>query len=296
MTSAADARVLVLVINLDDCPDRWERLAADLVTRGAAVVRRVAATDGRSGRLPPDALALASVAVRRALGQRWRECNRFGLTTPEAVACSHSHWRCWQWFAYSPDVRDTDAMLVLEDDAAFVDPPGTPLGVTLASRGIEPVRLARDAVDFVQLGWMPQGNGIPAVDGTTSFVGPFPTDAHHAIYGSHCYLVPARAGARRLMDAGVPFQLHLDFFLSVGAQLGRVRGLLLRPSCCRQSMAVGSGTIPHFEPDRMSYKIPMPDAPLVRVCGVLGVAVLAVIVAIWVGCVCAHALRGKKVE
>lgn len=65
--------------------------------RRADSVIRIRATDGRAGRLPPEVLRdMCTLSVREACARRWRTVNTDLLSTPEAVACSHSHWRCWR--------------------------------------------------------------------------------------------------------------------------------------------------------------------------------------------------------
>lgn len=251
---------------------------------------RIPATDGRAGRLPLEVLRdMTTLSVRAGLAHRWRHTNTDVLSTPEAVACSHSHWRCWRWLAEEAPT-DVHAVLILEDDYCFVDagttsPPS--LMQTLAAHGLDRYLRDEDQWDYIQIGWM----RIPWVgrlflDEHAHGVVPFPSDAHHYIYGSHAYLL-SRSGAQRLLQVGVPFQFHVDMFLEIVAELGLTRGRLLVPPCVEQCAKVGAMTprlmdsdIPHFDMRACSYKFWLPDASIEHTAATLGWVTLALWLAV----------------
>lgn len=115
-------------------------------------------------------------------------------------------------------------------------------------------------------------------------VEPYPKDAHRRLFGSHAYLL-SRAGARRLLHVGVPFELHMDMFLALAAQFGVTHGKLLLPSCVAQCAAHGGSrmrtivpfidsSIPHFD-GRCSYKLWLPHASIEHATAAVGWAILA---------------------
>lgn len=128
--------------------------------------------------------------------------------------------------------------------------------------------------DFILLGYIhdfwPVGRAIldtTVVHGVT--LGRFTQHAHRRLHGSHCYLV-SRTGLSRLLRVGKPFEMHMDFFLVMAAELGILRGYAVHPApvatqCDRYGrphrtpwLLMASGDIPHLSVHRTNWKLVLP--------------------------------------
>ena len=100
------------------------------------------------------------------------------------------------------------------------------------------------------------------------------------------------AGAKRLLQVCTPIEVHVDVFLFLHVGSPRVRGFIAHTksmaSQCSQlrvprAVVQLGGSIPHFEPGSINYKVLLPDASLRTV-----FLLLLFSLCLTVGCICRH--------
>jgi len=132
-TLFCDAFTKIRCINLKRRPEQWEQFLVHATRIGPSFVSKVErfeavdgqeAVDGNSCRIGSD-VALHWDTTQNAIWDRHVETGCTRQMTPGEIGCALSHVALWRELVSQHDVeegRPEEAMLILEDDAAFLHP------------------------------------------------------------------------------------------------------------------------------------------------------------------------------
>ena len=256
-------KVPACVINLDARPDRWARLS--LIDTGLPNLQRFSATrisDMGDLLTNPEVSEFTKIRVVGGTRRSHEE-----IDTPGAIGCSISHINLWKKLLES----DATHMVILEDDV-----------------NLEPFRRSGSLAKYLQS----QIDALPSVTWDVWLAGynrlrdcsPWETpavtpkisrtvtepEAHckcqaefldiRSFFGTHCYII-TREGARKMLANALPIESHIDGYMGLQAQLGRVRIVAggspfhLTNSMCDTDITHGSALICSLGMKDASYKV-----------------------------------------
>lgn len=255
----------VLCINLDEATERWTRTKTAVAAALPNLpLVRIPAVNGRDLDPKDPQLPLSSLCRLRLLERRTL-CHHMQIDSVGAVGCFLSHIACWQWLLKEPSA---EFALVIEDDICFRSDVADHLDSALA---------LRTRLDYCILGYKTTHDGVPPrrvlVDG-------LPLYDRYKFEGAHFYLV-TKAGARTLLRHTVPLQMHVDLWLGVLMEIGRVRGFVWPVSLASQCRGWVESGIGHFDWE-VGLKKMLPDSAMHNV---QRRAVLVVVLVVYYACV-----------
>ena len=253
------------VANLDCRPDRWARFTQ--INTGLPNLQRFSAINASEmGDLLLNSQITEATKIR-IVGRTRRSHEE--IDARGAVGCSLSHISMWQEFVSDPDLKVTH-MIVFEDD--------TNLDPFRVSGSL--AKYLQSQIDILPSGWDVMLAGYnrlrdcnpwetPAVVPKISRTVTEP-EAHckceaefldiRSFFGTHCYII-SREGARKMLVNALPIESHIDGYMGLQAQLGRVRIIAsgapfhLTNSMCDTDITHGSALICSLGMRDASYKV-----------------------------------------
>lgn len=229
----------ILVINLERSPVRMEKMQLHLQEcRLLHKTLRVDAVDGLL--LTDNAMQEHGASVRTRLRIQQHEGKKKGaspihdhwmIDSRQAIGSTLSHVRCWEWLLNS----DQQYMVVLEDDARFVDP------MLVRQQLQAAVDSDLHGHDMLMLGisGVPSYAPQPLEKNTVSTV---VCGGLHDFIGMQSYIV-GRRGAGVLLNNVRPIEQHVDFYVATLNQLEVLNVAVMCPAMT--TIEWMQGTIPH---------------------------------------------------
>jgi GR25 family glycosyltransferase involved in LPS biosynthesis len=212
--------MIIFVINLDRATERWAEIKkqAQVVLPSTMQLVRISATDGNDG-IPWD---VTSKRTELRIKQKQSATEHWIIDSPQAVACTLSHMKCWSTLLR--DYPGHESCIILEDDVLFNQ--SIP-DIAANIRDIPNVWLGGYDMLLLGISWQPMGSQKPkqttytrGVCSITDFV------------GSHGYCVTQHAASTLLRHA-LPIEQHVDFYIGTIAQLGLLRLGVMCPELVR---------------------------------------------------------------
>ena len=189
----------ILVISLDRRPDRWakfqERAAAAHIDPSRII--RISAVDAKT--LDVERHPAVGILAAHNIHYKTRRAH-YEIDVPGAIGASLSHFKTWTWIQDS--TRDTNAIIVLEDDTSI--PPNFNEGLAKLVADLPP---SWDIVSFYNTQFEGGETGCKAIKGKA------PWSACESLMGAHAYMV-SRAGARKLLEKAYPIDIHVDAYIA----------------------------------------------------------------------------------
>jgi len=256
-------KIPAYVINLDARPDRWARL--NLIDTGLPNLQRSSATrisDMGDLLTNPEISEFTKI---RVVGRTRRSHEE--IDTSGAIGCSLSHINLWKILLES----DATHMVIMEHDVNF-----------------EPFRQSGRLASYLQsqIDALPSETWDVWLSGYNRLRDCSPWDTPQAtpkiartvldpnahckcqadfldirsFFGTHCYII-SREGAQKMIANALPIESHIDGYMSLQAQLGRVRIIAsgdpfhLTNSMCDTDITHGSALICSLGMRDASYKI-----------------------------------------
>lgn len=195
------------VINLDRRRDRWQQFQSQPGLNSFTNVRRWSGVDGSTLNIDSDKRISLFTKSNIVKGERRSHTE---VDTKGGVGCYLSHVAVWQDFLNSP----SEVALVFEDDVRIDAQAAARLKQWIAG---SPVIRNTDLWDFCILsphGWSKRGGPISPDDPTCVELKQFTCLA--------AYLINKK-GVRKIMPQVFPIQGHVDWFLTISAELGYIK-------------------------------------------------------------------------
>jgi GR25 family glycosyltransferase involved in LPS biosynthesis len=213
------------VINLDTRPDRWKRFTR--IDTGLPNLQRFSAINGIQIGDVIDNADISDFTKLRILSRTRRSHEE--IDAEGAIGCTLSHVNLWQQFLASNHTH-----LIVNEDDLNLEPfkqPGSFAQYlqsqinSLPSDGwdvwLAGYNVLRDCSPWNQPQATPKITGAILEPNIRCHTNAEYLDIR-SFFGTHCYIV-TREGAQKLLDRVFPIESHVDAYIGLQAQLGRIR-------------------------------------------------------------------------